>query len=359
MRLMEQNRMTMDNEQGTLPQSPNGMGKKKKWFYAIGGTAIVATMAACITLGGLILPRSQWTADKEGYLYIDQDDTTDSVKVKSKLGWRMSLCSTLLHYHVRTGRYATKDVNALTLFRHLRNGQQEPVMLTIPCVRTLDRMAQYLGTHLMMNSQQALEYMSDSSKTAKLGYTKEQLPALFVPNTYEIYWDTSIDAFMHRMQQEHDRFWKGERTQKAKEDHLTPIEVCTLASIVDEETANKAEKPDIAAMYINRLQVGMPLQADPTVKFAVGDFSLRRIYHEHLKVQSPYNTYLNTGLPPGPIRVASIDGIEAVLNHSKHPYLYMCAKEDFSGTHRFATTYKEHQQNARRYAEALNQRGIR
>lgn len=337
---------------------PDGWGRKQ-WMMMACGTVAVMAVAACAVLGSLLTPRSQWTARQDGYLYIDQDDTADSVRVKSGLGWRMSLCASVLHYHVRTGRYTTKRCSALTLFRCLRNGQQEPVRLTIPCVRTLDRMAQYLSTHLMMDSLEVLTCMTDSARCAALGYKPEEMPALFVPNTYEVYWDTKADAFMHRMSQEHDRYWNEERRRLAQQSGLTPVQVCTLASIVDEETANGREKPDIAAMYLNRLNLGMPLQADPTVKFAVGDFSLRRIYHEHLKVQSPYNTYQNTGLPPGPIRVASIEGIEAVLHHSQHPYLYMCAKEDFSGTHRFATTYQEHLQNARRYADALNKRGIR
>jgi UPF0755 protein len=140
---------------------------------------------------------------------------------------------------------------------------------------------------------------------------------------------------------------------------LSPEQVCTLASIIDEETANNGEKPMIAGMYLNRLKVGMPLQADPTVKFALQDFSLKRIYHNHLTVNSPYNTYKNIGLPPGPIKVASIQGIDAVLNRVQHNYLYMCAKEDFSGTHNFAISYQEHLKNAARYSEALNQRGIK
>jgi UPF0755 protein len=140
---------------------------------------------------------------------------------------------------------------------------------------------------------------------------------------------------------------------------LTPVEVATLASIIDEETANNAEKPMIAGMYLNRLRKGMPLQADPTVKFALQRFELRRIYHDMLFFDSPYNTYRNTGLPPGPIKIASIKGMEAVLNYVEHDFLYMCAKEDFSGTHNFAVTYGEHLRNAARYSKALNDRGIK
>ena len=161
------------------------------------------------------------------------------------------------------------------------------------------------------------------------------------------------------MVKEHDNFWTEERRQKASRLGLSPEKVCTLASIIDEETANNDEKPMIAGMYLNRLKSGMPLQADPTVKFALQDFSLKRIYHNHLTVNSPYNTYKNIGLPPGPIKVASIQGIDAVLNRVQHNYLYMCAKEDFSGTHNFAVSYQEHLKNAARYSEALNQRGIK
>ena len=169
----------------------------------------------------------------------------------------------------------------------------------------------------------------------------------------------SIDALLERMQKEHDRFWEGERQQKAAERQLTPVEVCTLASIVDEETANNAEKPMIAGMYLNRLEQHMPLQADPTIKFALKQFELKRIWQKLLQTESPYNTYKYEGLPPGPIKIASIKGIDAVLNAAEHDYLYMCAKEDFSGTHNFAATYKEHLQNAAKYTKALNEKGIK
>lgn len=351
------------DEMQQMPQAevPRDAGKGAcvRWRTVCAGLALIILLGMSALAANLFLARSQWTSQPEGMLYIDADDTADSVKVKSGLGWRMTLCSTLLSYHPRTGRYDTRSQNALMLFRRLRNGQQDPIRLTLPSVRTLDRLAQYLSLHLMMSTQEVMACMTDTALCHQLGFSVQELPALFVPNTYEIYWDVTPLAFMNRMKREHDHFWNDERIRKAQACALTPAQVCTLASIVDEETANGPEKPDVAAMYLNRLQLGMPLQADPTVKFAVGDFSLRRIYHEHLKVDSPYNTYLHQGLPPGPIRIASIEGIDAVLNHSEHPYLYMCAKEDFSGTHRFAVTYQEHLRNARLYAQALNERGIR
>jgi len=183
--------------------------------------------------------------------------------------------------------------------------------------------------------------------------------ALFVPNTYDVYWNMSVEGLMQRMVKEHEHFWQGDREAKAATLQLTPVEVCTLASIIDEETANNQEKPMIAGMYLNRLKSDMPLQADPTIKFALKQFALKRIWQKLLQTDSPYNTYKNTGLPPGPIKIASIRGIDAVLNAVSHDYLYMCAKEDFSGTHNFARTYQEHLQNAARYTKALNERGIK
>ena len=211
----------------------------------------------------------------------------------------------------------------------------------------------------MMDSAVVAQHFADSTFCRQYGYDTATIACLFIPNTYEVYWNTSLEDFMKRMQKENTTFWNEERLHRAEAAGLTPNEVVTLASIVDEETANNAEKPMVAGMYINRLRTGMPLQADPTVKFALRDFSLRRIYHNHLNVESPYNTYRNIGLPPGPIRIPSIVGIDAVLNHVKHDYLYMCAKEDFSGTHNFARTYREHLANAAKYSKALNQRGIK
>src|SRR5690554_6850026 len=181
---------------------------------------------------------------------------------------------------------------------------------------------------------------------------------MFIPNTYQVYWDTSVKGLTDRMKKEYDAFWNSKRKKRAEEIGLTPLEVSTLASIVEEEATYADEYPIVAGLYLNRIKRGMRLEADPTVKYAVGDPTLRRILFKHLEVESPYNTYKNDGLPPGPIRIPSIKGIDAVLNPTEHNYLFMCAKDDLSGRHNFAVTHAEHARNARAYQRALNERGI-
>ena len=303
------------------------------------------------------------------YVYIDKDDTIDSVLVKiGRVGHSHSVAafSTLARHwgyaddKIRTGRYEiAPDVSAITLFRHFRNGMQSPVTLTVPESKTTSRLAGFLSRKLMLDSTEVARSFADSAFCASYGYDTATLAALFVPDTYEVYWNISLDNLMKKMAKANKTFWNIERTNKADAMGMTPVEVATMASIIDEETANNGEKPMIAGMYYNRLKKGMPLQADPTVKFAHKNFALRRIYKKLLDIDSPYNTYRREGLPPGPIKVASVAGIDAVLNHVHHDYLYMCAKEDFSGTHNFAVTYPEHLQNAARYSKALNERGIK
>ena len=262
--------------------------------------------------------------------------------------------------NIRTGKYAIlPEEGIIAVLRKLKNGHQEPVRLTIPESRTTDKLAGALSRKLMMDSLALSIFFKDSTLCAKMGYDTTTIVCLFVPNTYEVYWNTSIENLLTRMKKEHDKFWDKSRQAKATALGLNPNEVCTLASIIDEETSNNPEKPMIARMYLNRLKKGMPLQADPTVKFALKDFALKRIYHNMLSTDSPYNTYKNVGLPPGPIKVASVAGIDAVLNAPSHNYLYMCAKEDFSGTHNFASSYSEHLRNAAKYSKALNERGIK
>ena len=300
------------------------------------------------------------------YIYIDRDDNIDSVyhkiieagNPKQMHGFE----SLVKHkgYTPKTGRYAIKPTDNMRYpHRRLSMGYQTPVKLTIGSVRTLDSMARNIACQLMIDSTEIAKLIADTAYIHRIGYTKETLPALFIPNTYEVYWNLSAEDFMQRMLKENKAFWNEKRTKQAEAIGLTPIEVATLASIVEEETANQAEKPMVAGLYINRLHKGMLLQADPTVKFSMGNFELRRILYRHLEVDSPYNTYKYDGLPPGPIRVPSYQGLESVLNYTKHNYLYMCAKEDFSGTHNFAVTSAQHAANARKYQQALNRRGIR
>ena len=308
-------------------------------------------------------------------IYLDSDDTIDSVYTKiSHVATRhgMSAFTTLTRHskyaqNIRTGRYAIKPgEGALKVFRHLKNGQQEPVRVTVPSVRTLNKLAAELSKKLMADSTDILRRLTNQTTCRKYGYDTATIACMFIPNTYDVYWNISTSALLDRMHKESQNFWNRERTDKAKPLNLTPVQVITLASIVDEETANNAEKPIIAGMYYNRLMLrnaqypnGMPLQADPTIKFAWKKFSLHRIYNNLLHINSPYNTYKNPGLPPGPIRIPSVEGIDAVLNMQRHDNLYMCAKEDFSGTHNFARTYREHMQNAAKYSAALNRRGIK
>ena len=300
------------------------------------------------------------------YIYIDRDDNVDSVYqkiIKTGNPKQMHGFESLVKYKgytPKTGRYAIKPTdNMRYLHRRLSMGYQSPVMLTVGSVRTLDRMARNVARQLMIDSTEVARLMADTAYIRSIGYSKETLPALFIPNTYEVYWNLSAEELMQRMVKENKAFWNDKRMNQAKAIGLTPIEVATLASIVEEETANQNEKPMVAGLYINRLQRGMLLQADPTVKFSLQEFGLKRILYKHLEVDSPYNTYKYTGLPPGPIRVPSYQGLESVLNYTKHNYLYMCAKEDFSGTHNFAVTSAQHAANARRYQQALNRKGIR
>lgn len=294
-------------------------------------------------------------------IYVDADDTVDSVYVKLEKNLQPS-CLTglkwmvaLKGYSVRTGAYRLgPEVSSLTAYRTLANGHQTPVNLVIPSVRTLEQLARTVSRQIMADSANIASLLNDSAFCAGLGYTSETLPALFIPNTYQVYWNMSPKSLMERMRKEHMRYWTEERRMKAQKLGLTEIEVSTLASIVEEETAVNAEKPMVAGLYLNRLKKGMPLQADPTIKFALREFGLKRILYKHLEVESPYNTYKYPGLPPGPIRIPSISGLESVLNPASHGFLYMCAKEDFSGTHNFAVTLSQHAVNAHRYQAALN-----
>lgn len=344
------------------------MNRQKKNLL-IGITASVLTLGAigAATVYHYFFSKPFRLAET-AYIYIDRDDNLDSVYHKiivtanprHMTGFEYQAEHNDYANRIRTGRYAIRpEDNMRHLYRRLSLGWQTPVRLTVGSVRTLDRLARNTARQLMIDSAEVARLLTDTAFIRQLGYTRETLPALFIPNTYEVYWDMSAEDFMARMVKENKAFWNEKRTKQAEAIGLTPVEVSTLASIVEEETANQAEKPMVAGLYINRLKRGMLLQADPTVKFSMGDFELRRILYKHLETDSPYNTYKHAGLPPGPIRVPSYQGLESVLNYTHHNFIYMCAKEDFSGTHNFAVTSAQHAANARRYQQALNRRGIR
>lgn len=331
------------------------MGTKLRIFLLL---VLVAVLAAAGAVYSVLAPCHR--GDEPLVLNIYPSTSLSEVRRQLDGGIGFDLACRLFKYtEPRTGHYViTARTTWLDAVRMLHNHAQEPIRLTLPSVRTLDQLAGFLGSRLMADSAAFASVFHSSAELDSLGYTEETLPSLFIPNTYEVWWDTSVALFMQRMQREHDAFWSDERLALAQRQGLTPVEVATLASIIDEETANNGEKPMVAGMYLNRLRTDMLLQADPTVKFALQDFSLRRIRHAHLTVESPYNTYVNKGLPPGPIRIASVASIDAVLHAVEHPYLYMCANSDFSGTHVFAVSYAEHLRNARLYQRALNERNI-
>ena len=261
--------------------------------------------------------------------------------------------------HVLAGRYKIKNkMNNNQLINLLRSGDQEPVQFVFNNIRTKEQLASKIAAQIEADSSSVIDLLNDKDFLSKYGFNSETVIALFIPNTYEMYWNLSAEDFFKKMAKEYKKFWTEERKSKAAEIGLTQTDVSIIASIVQEETIKNDEKPIVAGAYINRLNKNMLLQADPTVRFGIGDFTIKRILNKHLKYDSPYNTYIYKGLPPGPICLPSISSIDAVLNYKKHDYIYFCAKEDFSGYHNFAKTADQHIQNAKRYQRELNRRKI-
>ncbi len=258
--------------------------------------------------------------------------------------------------NIKPGYYSFKaNTTNQSLVRHLSKGWQSPYKLTLSGnIRGLEKLAGVLGKKMMHDSTEFITYFNDPQVWEKYNLKKETLQSIILPNTYEMYWTNTPEEFVERMKKEYDKFWTPERLQKAKDLNLSKEEVSILASIVCEESNYKPELPAIAGVYINRLKKGMRLEADPTVKFALNDPTIKRILFRHLEVDSPYNTYKNTGLPPGPITIPSIAGIDAVLNYQRHNYIYFCANEKLDGTHKFARTLSEHNRNARAYQSAIS-----
>lgn len=256
---------------------------------------------------------------------------------------------------IKPGKYLLdKGLSTNEIVNMLRSGDQQPVMVTFNNLRFIEELAGAVSKYIEPDSLELVTKLTDPAVHEKFGFNKNTFHCMFIPNSYEFYWTTTADQFLERMSMEYKRFWNEERVNKAKEMGLTPEEVMTVASIVQEESNKRDEKPIIAGLYLNRIKRGIPLQADPTVKFALGNFRIKRVLKSHLAVDSPYNTYKYPGLPPGPINFPELGSIDAVLNAAKTPYIYMCARQDFSGYHNFSTTLSGHLENARKYKAALD-----
>jgi UPF0755 protein len=260
---------------------------------------------------------------------------------------------------VKPGRYLLqKGMNTNQIVNVLRSGIQEPVNVTFNNIRFKENLAGQVSKYIWTDSLSILNLFSNKELIEGFGFNTENFRVMFIPNTYQFYWTTSAEEFAQRMKKEYDKFWTKERKAKAKQVELSPEEIIILASIVQSETVKSDELKRVAGLYINRLKRGILLQADPTVKYAIGDYSIKRILNKHLETDSPYNTYKYAGLPPGPIMFPDITVIDAVLNYEKNRYLYMCAKEDFSGYHNFAKTLAQHNRNAAKYRAALDKNRI-
>jgi UPF0755 protein len=258
---------------------------------------------------------------------------------------------------LKPGRYEIKKGESLLNISHmLRNSRQSPVNLVINKLRTNEDVAGIIAKNFEADSVEVMSFINNDDSLAKLDVNNYNLMTLIIPNTYTIFWNTSPGRIFKRLKSEKEGFWdKKDRIRKAKNLGFSPSEVYTIASIVEEETNKDDEKGNVASVYINRYRTKMPLGADPTIKFALKDFGIKRIYHKHLEVESPYNTYRNTGLPPGPICTPSAKTIDAVLNSPKTNYMYFVARSDFSGYHTFSSNYTQHLQRAKEYQKALNE----
>ena len=342
------------------------MSRKGIWMCAVG----LLLAAGGVVMSWFSAVNTRYEGDGPLWVYIPSGTGADSVAsilehvLPAPLGsdarkaWRLMRWADKEHTALSGGAYRVDDgMSMLDLARHIRSGQQTPVRLTFNNIRTLPELAARVGRTLEADSASFMAAVD--TVLSRSGVAPERRIGCFMPDTYEFYWTTPAPRVVERLVAHRDAFWNNKRLIQAADLGLTPDQVAVVASIAEEETNAADERATVGRLYVNRIKRGMRLQADPTVKFAVGDFSLRRITGRHLAVESPYNTYLRDGLPPGPIRMPEARTIDAILTSAPHPYLYMCARSDMSGRHNFAITLADHQRNAAAYRRALDSRGIK
>jgi UPF0755 protein len=348
----------MTKKKGTL---------KRALIFITIAVIVVASIAGWNIYNRIFAPNVQLGNRLTTYLLIptgaDFSTVTDSlsknnfIKNQETYHW----VAEKMHYpsNVKPGRYLLhKGMNNKELISLLRSGKQAPVKVTFNNLRTLEQLAGRISGLLESDSASIVNIFRSDSLLKKNGLNTFNSISILIPNTYEMYWNTSAAQFYERMNKEYHRFWNEKRKASLKEINLNRQEVAVIASIVEQETKLNKEKPVVAGVYINRYRKGWKLEADPTLVYAVGDFTIRRVLNEYKEIDSPYNTYMYMGLPPGPICIPEISSIDAVLNYAKHDYYFFCAKDDFSGYHAFANTYSEHLLNAKRFHIALTRRGI-
>lgn len=336
----------------------------KKWFKACAIALVVLAAIGAIFLAPYLTTKS----DKDAMLFISKGTSIEAIKdslahnTSDQFAEKVVTLLKYAHADVskRQGAFKIKKgESAFSVARHLRSGAANEVKVTINNLRTKEDLAARLAKSLMRPKEEFLDALNDKEMCQSLGMNPDNVTGLFMADTYQFLWDVEPAKLMQHMKKFSDQFWNDERKAKAQKLGLSPIEVVTLASIVEGETNKADEKGMVARLYMNRLKQKMKLQADPTVKFALKNFALRRITFEDCSVQSPWNTYYVLGLPPGPICMPEKSSIDAVLNAPQHNYIYMCAKEDFSGYHNFAETYAQHEAYAAKYHQALREKGIR
>jgi UPF0755 protein len=339
--------------------------KNKKIFWA-SVIVVFALCTGCLSLVAAIFVSPVMKADYELYIGSDSDykDVIDTLENSGVVKmWKFRLLSHVFKYDNAKHGYYFLDRNSsgMSIVRKLRAGDQDEKRLTFNRLMSIEDAAGKLSRNLEIDSIALLQLLSNenflkSYSLDNVPVTKQTVLACFIPNTYHVFWNITPEELFHRLYFEQNKFWTAELLEQAAKIKLSRLEVITLASIVELETDYNSEKAKIASVYLNRLRKGMPLQADPTIKFAMGDKTIKRVLFSHLKTQSPYNTYINKGLPPGPICTPTLSSIKAVLKNEKNPYYYFCANPDFSGTHLFAVTDAEHSENARAYHHALKTR---
>lgn len=360
---------TSETEQHTRTTGGNTDGGKqpspaKRILWAFLGLLVVLIVVALVIFMPLVNKRANHTAIVKVPKGATEQQLTDTLSKYFGEDYAASVVRGMQitgggSDKLRYGAWQIKEGDTpIRAARTLTHGGQASITLSFNNERTPRQVAAKVAGKLNLSADQVLDAMNDDRFMARYDLTSQTAMALFMADSFDFYWTASVEDLFNKLYENYDAFWTAERLKRAENLGLSQADIMTLASIVDEETNATSEKGIIGRLYLNRLQEGMKLQADPTVRYALGDFTIKRVGGDMLKTDSPYNTYMYEGLPPGPIRVVSGKTVDAILSSQPNEYMYMCAKEDFSGTHNFAVTYEEHQANARRYQQALDARGI-